>query len=73
MVSKTKRDMLELYNRGLELYKRMNFKEALASFQKALELEPSDGPTKLYISRCEELCKNPPPADWDGVFTMTTK
>ena len=73
MISETKRDMLELYNRGLELYKRMNFKEALKIFQKALEFEPSDGPTKLYISRCTELCKNPPRPDWDGVFTMTTK
>jgi tetratricopeptide (TPR) repeat protein len=73
MISKTKRDMLALYNRGPELYKQMNFKEALKSFQKALALEPSDGPTKLYISRCDELCKNPPPSDWDGVFTMTTK
>ena len=51
----------------------MNFKEALKYFRKALEYEPSDGPTRLYIARCLELSKNPPPPDWDGVFTMTTK
>jgi len=73
MLSSSKRKMIDYYNRGLTLYKKMQFKEALANFNKALEFEPTDGPTKLYISRCEELDKNPPPPDWDGVFTMTTK
>ena len=73
MLMENKKKMLELYNQGLDLYKQMKFKEALVSFQKALEHEPEDGPTKLYISRCIELSRNPPPPDWDGVFTMTTK
>jgi tetratricopeptide (TPR) repeat protein len=73
MISDSKRNMLSYYNKGLGLYKEMKFIEALKSFKKALEYEPEDGPTKLYISRCEELIKNPPPPDWDGVFTMTTK
>jgi hypothetical protein len=65
--------MLDHYNQGLALYKKMQFKEALGHFKKARELEPEDGPTKLYITRCIELGKNPPPPDWNGVFTMTTK
>ena len=73
MLSSSKREMIDHYNRGLALYKKMQFKEALTCFNKALELEPTDGPTKLYISRCIELGQNPPPPDWDGVFTMTTK
>jgi hypothetical protein len=73
MLSKNKKKMLEHYNEGLNLYKGMKFKEALQSFNKALEFEPQDGPTKLYIARCIELSKNPPPPEWDGVFTMTTK
>ena len=73
MVSEQKRQMLKHYNEGLNLYKAMKFKEALSIFQKALEYEPEDGPTKLYITRCKELIKNPPPPDWNGVFTMTTK
>jgi hypothetical protein len=73
MLTENRRKMLDEYNRGLKLYKQMKFKEALVSFQKALEYEPEDGPTKLYIARCIELGKNAPPPDWDGVFTMTTK
>jgi tetratricopeptide (TPR) repeat protein len=73
MVSEQKRQMLKYYNEGLNLYKNMKFKEALSAFEKALEYEPGDGPAQLYINRCKELIKNPPPPDWDGVFIMTTK
>lgn len=66
-------EMLEFYNKGLELYKQKQFEEARDNFQKALEKRPGDGPSQLYLERCELLIKDPPPADWDGVFTMTTK
>ncbi len=62
-----------MYTRGLRLYKEMKFKEALSFFKKALEFESADGPSRLYVARCVELIKNPPPPDWDRVFTMTTK
>jgi len=73
MMSENKKKLLEHYNEGLNLYKQRKFAEALARFNTALKFEPGDGPTKLYISRCLELSKDPPPPDWDGVFTMTTK
>jgi adenylate cyclase len=66
-------EVLALYNKGLELYKKRQFNQALAWFQKTLEIAPGDGPSQLYIDRCRELSKNPPPEDWDGVFTMTSK
>jgi len=65
--------LLENYNQGLTLYRESKFKEAKKYFKKALEVRPDDGPSKLYIERCDMLIKNPPPKDWDGVFTMTTK
>ena len=73
MLSENKKKMLEFYTAALKLYKEMKFKEALESFKKGLQISPDDGPTKLYIARCMELCKTPPSAEWDGVFTMTTK
>ena len=73
MISENKKNMLEMYTEGLRLYKEMEFKEALNYFKKALEFEPEDGPSKLYLARCIGLIKNPPPSDWDRVFTMTTK
>ena len=73
MLSENKKQMLEYYNKGLQLYKEMKFKEALKMFKQAITYEPDDGPSRLYIARCVELSKNPPPPEWDGVFTMTTK
>jgi tetratricopeptide (TPR) repeat protein len=65
--------LLEQYNKALSLYKQRKFQEALEGFKKALQIVPEDGPSKLYVERCLEYIKNPPPEDWDGVFVMKTK
>ena len=65
--------MLENYNKGLDLYKAKKFPEAKTFFLSALEAMPEDGPSKLYVERCDQLIAVPPPEDWDGTFTMTTK
>ncbi|MCX7811825.1 MAG: tetratricopeptide repeat protein [Leptospiraceae bacterium] len=65
--------LLEQYNKALALYKQRKFQEALEEFKKALQIVPDDGPSKLYVERCLEYIKNPPPEDWDGVFVMKTK
>lgn len=66
-------EVLEQYNKGLELYKAQQFQEAKACFEKALTVMPEDGPSKLYVERCDQLIANPPGPGWDGVFTMTSK
>jgi tetratricopeptide (TPR) repeat protein len=65
--------LLEQYNKALALYKQRKFQEALEEFKKALQIVPDDGPSQLYVERCLEYIKNPPPEDWDGVFVMKTK
>lgn len=73
MVDSITLEMIEQYNKGLELYKQRKFKEAITYFEKALEIIPGDGPSKLYIERCKEYIANPPADDWDGVYVFTTK
>ena len=73
MLTDKKKKVLDFYNKGLELYKKRLFKEALDFFSQASEVDPEDGPTKLYVTRCTTYIKTPPPADWDGVFVMTSK
>ncbi len=73
MISKEKLEMLRYYNKGLELYRQRQFSESKELFNKCLEIIPNDGPSRIYVERCEAFIKNPPPADWDGVFVMTTK
>jgi adenylate cyclase len=34
---------------------------------------PSDGPSRMYWKRCQDYLFEEPPANWDGVFTMTHK
>ena len=46
---------------------------AAAKFQEALRFSPDDGPSAVYLQRCEDLMEDPPAADWDGVYVMTRK
>jgi hypothetical protein len=51
----------------------MEFRSAKERFEEALRVDPSDGPSKVYLKRCLHYIENPPPEDWDGVFVMKTK
>ncbi|MFW5808496.1 MAG: tetratricopeptide repeat protein [Spirochaetota bacterium] len=73
MITQTQKQLLDHYNRGLTLYKQRKWDEALAAFQQALEIVPGDGPSLLYIARCNEYKTTPPPDNWDGVTIMKTK
>lgn len=73
MLTAEKKQVLELYNQGLGAYKNRQWDDAIGFFSKALEIDPDDGPSKLYLERSEIFKADPPPADWDGVFTMTSK
>ncbi len=73
MISEKTTKVLDLFSRGRKLYKLMQFEDAKACFDQALELEPDDGPSRVYQQRCAHYIDTPPPEDWDGVFVMTTK
>ena len=62
-----------VFHAGLEEYRKRNWEKAREILQSLLAKFPHDGPAKIYLERCETLSQNPPPADWDGVYTMTTK
>lgn len=66
-------DLVEIYLKGLELYKKKDFKSAITVFESAIKLLPQDGPSLTYIARCNDFLKNPPSDDWDGVYTHTQK
>jgi adenylate cyclase len=61
------------YAAGMQAYLERDWLGAAARFQEALRHCPSDGPSALYLERCELLMDTPPPADWNGVFVMTHK
>jgi len=72
-VPEPKRRLVEHYARGLADYRGRRFKEAYGHFKNALALDPDDGPSKTMIERCREYHKTPPPPEWNGSYTMTSK
>jgi adenylate cyclase len=64
---------VERYAEGIRLYRGREWKDARACFMETLALNPTDRPSRLYVERCEHFIELPPPPDWDGVWTMTTK
>ena len=73
MITKEKEELLKYYNMGLAAYKQKRWDDAIHAFEKALAIEPEDGPSVEYLKRSRVFKETPPPANWDGVFTMTTK
>lgn len=72
-ITATKKKSLDNYALGIGAYRQQRWDEAIVYFKSALNSVPDDETSKVYIERCEEFKKNPPPENWDGVFTMLTK
>jgi class 3 adenylate cyclase len=66
-------ELAERFNQTLDIYRQTKFEEAMALFLKIIDDYDGDGPSKLYVGRCREYIRNPPPLDWDGVYRMKTK
>lgn len=66
-------ELLKWFQEGYQFYHDKKFEQAIQSFSNALNLNPEDSVTKLYVKRCQDYLTTPPPEDWDGVFTMTSK
>ena len=70
--------MRDLYQEGIELYRRQSWDQARAAFVESEKLEevfakrPST-PSKVYQERCDHFKAHPPGADWDGAWTLTSK
>ncbi|MBF0407682.1 MAG: GAF domain-containing protein [Candidatus Riflebacteria bacterium] len=64
---------VESFSIGHELFFRRDFRSAHKSFLKALEYDPNDLPSTLYLHRCETCIETPPPEDWDGVYDLKEK
>lgn len=65
--------LLDAYNQALALYRARRWQEAADAFAAILVDHPDDGPSKTYLARCRTYAATPPPADWNGVWTLTSK
>ncbi len=67
------RKTLSFYSKGIKAYRNRDWNEAVNFFNNALETTPEDGPSKTMLERCNEYKVNPPPEDWNGIFTLMVK
>ena len=64
----SKRAECQFY-RGLNLFYKGNFHEAMTSFS---AIEDADPAAAAYAEKCRSPSESPP-ADWDGVWSLTEK
>jgi adenylate cyclase len=66
-------ELLQEFAKGLAAYRTRDWDAAEQHFQHCLKINPKDAPAACYVARVATLRKEPPPADWDGVWRFTHK
>jgi len=64
---------VEAFSEGLSKYRRREWKHAARCFQDALAANPNDGPSRVYLERCDIFRSTPPAPGWDGVWSVQRK
>lgn len=67
------REALNLFQEAYQAYLERDWEQARKRLGQVLALRPEDGPTHLYLRRCKQFEKEPPPDNWDGIFTADSK
>jgi adenylate cyclase len=66
-------EVLNHFKDGVTKYRRRQWDKAIDAFKEALTLNEADKISQIYIDRCQHYKENPPPEEWAGVWTMTSK
>jgi adenylate cyclase len=61
------------FTAGLAAYRQGQWNKAAARFQEVLTQRPGDPPTLCFLQRLATYQQQPPPPDWQGVFSLETK
>ena len=64
---------IERFEEARHLYRGRHWADAQHIFQTILGRWPDDGPSVIYLKRCQDYLAEEPLPEWDGVFTMTHK
>ncbi len=63
----------EVHNQAMERYYAREFDQATAGFEDARSILGDDYLCQVMIERCRRFAADPPPPEWNGVETMTSK
>ena len=72
-VDPQKMQVVDLFAQGVVRYRERKWDEAISFFEQGLKIDPTDGPSSVYIKRCKLFQENPPPESWDAVHTLESK
>ncbi|MEQ8661560.1 MAG: GAF domain-containing protein [Gammaproteobacteria bacterium] len=63
--------LLQAFAAGLVRYRERDWAGAIAHFERALAVDGRDSPSALMRARALHYRSDPPPAQWDGVWSLT--
>ena len=73
MLPMEREELLADYEDAILLYRRRDFAGAARTLESCLRVDPADGLTTLYLTRCQECLAQAPAESWEAVRLMTTK
>ncbi len=68
-----KKEILDIFSEGLSFYEDREWDKAKGRLATILKIDSEDGPSSVYIRRCDKFMETPPASDWDGVFNLSEK
>lgn len=69
VLDEEKHAMLEHFRNGIESYRQRDWIRAVGEFGMALRIVPTDMPSQIFCARTTHYLQNPPPENWDGVWS----
>ena len=66
-------ETLFYFKKGRGFYLRGKWDKAIEALNDALQLQPTDQLSQIYVDRCRKLKEPPPQGEWDGVWIMKKK
>ena len=67
-----RREVFSRFAEALALYRAGRWMDAGSRFERVLEIDPADGPSRTLLARCTAYAASPPDG-WEGVHVMKTK
>ncbi|WP_234488869.1 adenylate/guanylate cyclase domain-containing protein [Oxynema sp. CENA135] len=65
-----RKQLIEHYDKGRELYLNRKFAIAMGEFATVLEIDSNDKAAAFHLKRCQRLLREPPKEPWDGAWTL---
>lgn len=63
-------DVISAYGDGLQQYRKRRWNEGAKYFAEALQANPDDRPTQIFLHRCWTYAAQPPDDSWNGVTEL---